>query len=310
MSKIEYVPKRFRASTLMVINNANAIIEEYQDAGYDLTLRQIYYQFIAKDLFPDDRRWRWTGRRWVRDADGTKNAVPNYKWLVKIGSDARLAGLIDWEVLVDRTRNIQGNPHWENPQEIIESCANQFRLDTRETQDNYLEVWVEKDALIGVLKSICVELDVVYFSCRGYVSLSAMWRAAQRIKNKPNPVILHLGDHDPSGIDMTRDIQDRLNLFGCHIEIKRIALNMNQIEKHLPPPSPAKTTDSRYDFYADKYGDDSWELDALDPRTITNLIREEVGEYTDEDAREELLTEQAQHRQDLQSAANNWETLI
>ncbi len=290
MPKIEYVSKRFRSSSLQTIREANSIISEYQNDGYDLTLRQLYYQFVSRGLIP--------------------NKDSEYKKLGSVINDARLAGLIDWDAIVDRTRTLRGNSSWENPQEIIESCAAQFRLNTRATQNHYLEVWVEKDALIGVLETACVDLDVKYFSCRGYVSQSAMWRAAQRIAWKKNPIILHLGDHDPSGIDMTRDIQDRLNLFGCPVNVKRIALNMDQVKEHSPPPNPAKTTDSRYYSYIAEYGDESWELDALDPRTITELIKGTAGEYTDENARDVLLTEQTQHRQDLQSVADNWEQLI
>lgn len=78
-------------------------------------------------------------------------------------------------------------------------------------------------------------------------------------------VILHLGDHDPSGIDMTRDISDRLELFGADVEVKRIALNWDQIDEFTPPPNPAKLSDSRAGAYIAEYGDESWELDALEP---------------------------------------------
>lgn len=310
MSKIKYVSKRFRASSLQVIEEVNAIISEYQDGGYDLTLRQLYYQFVARDSFPDNRRWRWTGSKWVKDPNGTKNADPNYKWLGGLINNARLAGLIDWYAIVDRTRVLRGNSNWESPQELIESYVDRFRLNTRATQPHYLEVWVEKDALVGVLQPICTELDVDYFSCRGYVSQSAMWRAAQRIQYEQSPIILHLGDHDPSGIDMTRDIQSRLNQFGCHVDVKRIALNMDQIDELSPPPNPAKVTDSRYDAYRVEYGNESWELDALDPRTITDLIETFVNKYTDQEARDILLTEQRAHRQSLQSIVDNWEDLV
>jgi hypothetical protein len=84
-------------------------------------------------------------------------------------------------------------------------------LDTRRNQEYYIEVWIEKDALLGILETICKKLDVPYFSCRGYVSQSSMWEAAQRFReNDREGILLHLGDHDPSGIDMSRDIQERL----------------------------------------------------------------------------------------------------
>lgn len=290
MPCIAYKSKNFRESSLETIEKANSIITEYADDGYDLTLRQLYYQFVARGFIPNsDREYKRLG--------GTIN-------------EARLAGLLDWDAIVDRTRMLRSNNHWVTPQEVIDACAEQFRLDTRQTQDNYVEVWVEKDALIGVLEQVCTRLDVSYFSCRGYVSQSAMWGAAQRIRSEVNPVILHLGDHDPSGMDMTRDIRDRLQLFGCEIEVKRIALNMDQVDQYNPPPNPAKITDSRSDSYITHYGNESWELDALDPRTITTLIEDCVGEFTDSTARNLLIEDEESHKRDLTQVSQQWDDIL
>lgn len=316
--KIQYQVFNFRKLTLNLIDQATQIINEYMADGYDLTLRQLYYRFVALDLFPDDRRWTWTGSRWVKDPNGTKNANPNYKWLGGVLNDGRLAGEIDWDAIVDRTRKIQINGHWKDLSDIIQSAANSYAIDTRATQDIYVEVWVEKEALAGVLARACEPLDVPYFSCKGYVSQSAMWRAACRIINKlrePSPalhekaVILHLGDHDPSGIDMTRDIQDRLDIFKTCVEVKRIALNMEQIQQFNPPPNPAKVTDSRYQGYMAEYGEESWELDALDPRTINNLITDEIKVLTDSGRQQVLVRKQERERKKLQTIADNFDEL-
>ena len=94
--------------------------------------------------------------------------------------------------------------------------------------------------------------------------------------------MIHLGDHDPSGIDMTRDITDRLNLFGAHATVRRIALNRDQVEQYNPPPNPAKLTDSRAVDYISTHGEYSWELDALDPATLDALVTSTILEYRDE----------------------------
>lgn len=323
--KIEYQTCNFRNASLALIEQANEIIDEYMAEGYELTLRQIYYQFVARNLFPEDRRWIWTGRKWRKDPNGTKNAEPNYKWLGGFINDGRLAGLIDWSAIVDRTREIDINSHWDSPEEILQSTVYDYALDTRATQSNYIEVWVEKEALAGILIRACEPLDVASFCCRGYDSQSAMWRAARRITKQTSKdrtiyenetrglreaIILYLGDHDPSGIDMGRDIQDRLNLFGVDVEVRRIALNYDQIEQYNPPPSPAKTTDSRYESYVSKYGcDESWELDALDPRTINDLITKEINKLTDKKERKRQINLQEQQRQKLQQIADNFENL-
>ncbi|KKM89583.1 hypothetical protein LCGC14_1247190 [marine sediment metagenome] len=286
--KRSYKEFNFRQKTIDVIEQANSIIIEYADDGYDLTLRQLYYQFVARDLIP--------------------NKQSEYKKLGSVINDARLSGWIDWNSIVDRTRKQQSNSHWDSPADIIASAASGYGIDTRADQDDYLEVWVEKDALVGVIERACEPLDVGYLSCRGYVSQSAMWRAAMRFKrnNADNKVLLHLGDHDPSGIDMTRDIQDRLDMFGANVSVERIALSMKQIKQHSPPPNPAKTTDSRYNSYRDEYGDESWELDALDPRFITKLITKHIKEYTDEDKRDFLIEKQELDRAKLQEISDNW----
>lgn len=285
MPYIDYQPKRFNSKSLVVIDTAEEIITEYSTAGYDLTLRQLYYQFVARDSFPDERRWTWTGKKWVRDSNGTKNADPNYKWLGSIVNDARLAGLINWESIVDRTRFIRENSHWRNPKDIIRSCAQQFRIDTRKTQEYYVEVWIEKDALIGVIEDTCKDYDVPCFSCRGYVSQSAMWEAAwsrfnRKERKGKKTCILHLGDHDPSGVDMTRDIQDRMKMFGSLVKVRRLALTMEQVLEIELPPNPAKLTDSRCRSYVDEYGNESWELDALEPDYIVNLISDRIEGLT------------------------------
>jgi len=295
--KVKYKDIRFSAPRLAIIDNANAIIEEYESQGFVLTLRQLYYQFVSRALIA--------------------NKQSEYKRLGDIINDARLAGKIDWLAITDRTRNLTGLPHWDGPEDIVSASANHFHLDKWKNQDNRIEVWIEKDALAGVIEGVCKELDVPFFSCRGYTSQSEMWVAARRLikydKAGQAPVILHLGDHDPSGIDMSRDIEDRIALFTeAHrglrrrFEFRRLALNMDQVEKYNPPPNPAKTTDARYAGYQAEHGDESWELDALEPKVLADLIRENIEEFRDEDQWSEDLAEEDRHKEDLSKVASNW----
>lgn len=174
---------------------------------------------------------------------------------------------------------------------------------------------MEKEALVSVLERACGPLDVPYFACKGYVSQSAMWRAAIRISDKlkakqcTTAVILYLGDHDPSGIDMSRDIQERLDIFGISVSVRRIALNLDQIEQYNPPANPAKVTDSRCASYIAEYGDESWELDALDPRTINELISREINGLTKLATRRRLIKKQDKDRENLQKIADNFDDL-
>lgn len=303
MPLITYTPKVFNAEHRTIITQANEIIIIYRQQGYDLTLRQLYYQFVSRDWFPAS---------WASRETGSTNNERSYKKLGTIISDARRAGEIDWEAIVDRTRNVHRPPFWSDPSEIVASCASQFDIDWWANQDYRPEVWVEKDALIGVLQVACRPFHCPYFSCRGYTSDSEIWSAARRMMAWKNqiPVVIHLGDHDPSGIDMSRDIRDRLELFGeGEIKVVRIALNMDQVEQHNPPPNPAKTTDSRYADYSSRFGEDSWELDALNPETLTALIAGQMEEYIDRDRWDESEAQRTEARRLLRVVADQWHEL-
>jgi len=313
MPCIAYVEKKFRPDSLTIINRANQIIRDYLRQGFKLTLRQLYYQFIARDLLPDS--WIDAGYNAKNGLPpDTKNTMKNYKRLGDVISDGRLAGKIDWDAIEDRTRNLQSSPHWASPRGIVRACADQYAVNLWDEQAKYVEVWVEKEALIGVLEGICTELDVPYFACKGYTSQSEMWGAAQRLIRQERAgketIIVHLGDHDPSGIDMTRDVQDRLDMFGSSAVIHRIALNFDQVENYNPPPNPAKTTDARYESYAALHGDASWEVDALEPRVIGDLIREEVESHIDHDLWQEALDRQQEGRRQLGDVSHYWDMVI
>ena len=271
MPRIAYQRFKFQKATLQIIEQANEIIDEYAEQGFSLTLRQLYYQFVARDLIP--------------------NNMKSYKRLGSIINDARLAGMIDWDAIEDRTRNLQSWSHHASPADALQETLDRYREDLWRTQPYHIEAWIEKDALIGVLEDACGRYRLPHFSCRGYVSQSEMWGAPQRWRKHAEAgkkiVVLHLGDHDPSGVDMSRDIEARLNGFSnvsfksgtwtpFEVEVVRLALNMDQVRLYKPPPNPAKITDSRAHDYIAKYGRKSWELDALDPRTIRGLIHDAV----------------------------------
>lgn len=290
--KICYREINFRPDSLRLIERVNGIISDYQQMGYSLTLRQVYYQLVARDVIPNNER--------------------SYKNLGNLISDGRMAGLIDWHAIEDRTRNLKKNSHWSSPGSIIYTAANSFAYDKWEDQDNYVEVWVEKDALVGIVGQVCGELDIPYFSCRGYVSQSEMWVAAQRLEDyagNKDIHILHLGDHDPSGRDMSRDIVDRLELFGVTVQFERIALNYDQIEEYGPPPNPTKLSDSRASGYINEFGYECWELDALRPDVIDSLIRDKVTDLCDLELLAEAREREESAKRTLQAVARDWKNI-
>jgi hypothetical protein len=344
---IKYLDTKMRRDTLDVIDSANVVITDYIEQGFVLTLRQLYYQMIARDLFPES---------WIdpvyNEKQGlpatTKNTTKNYGRFGSIVNDARLCGLIDWDAIEDRTRNVSEISRWEKPQEVIESAAQAFRIDKWADQPLRVFCLVEKEALAGVFEPTCHALDVPLLACKGYPSQSEMWALAQRFlrvcglydalnsddddalaawkadvkaqDHMPQDiVVLHFGDHDPSGIDMSRDITERLKLLthglpfalqryrkGALVAVERLALNIDQVRRYDPPPNPAKTTDSRFTSYEEVHGDESWELDALEPRVLLNILTTRVKQLRVEHLWDDAVERENAMRHALEDNANRW----
>lgn len=309
MPYIGYPPQnraKYKPWKLAMIAQANEILSEYTAKGYKLTLRGLYYKFVARDLFPAS---------WADPKTGSTNNVKSYDKFGVVVNDARLSGKMDWNAIEDRTRSLSGSSHWSNPAEVVDSAYRWFLRDKWEDQPYRVELWVEKDAMKGVIGSAATKLDINYFSCRGYTSSSEMWGAAQRliryVRGGQKVLILHLGDHDPSGCDMSRDIEDRIRKFmgleGCDFEFKRIALTLKQIKAFNPPPAPAKITDSRGAGYIAEYGEDSWELDALEPEAVEAMITEEVLAVRDEELFAAALKVEARMKAELKTVSTKWD---
>lgn len=295
MARERFVRKNFSESSRVVILQADAIMREFAAAGYKLTLRQLYYQFVAKGLI--------------------ENKQTEYKRIGSIINDARLAGKLDWDHIEDRTRNLESLAVWDSPQHILEAVARQYREDIWRNQTYRPEVWIEKEALVGVIEPICNEWRVPFVACRGYFSQSEAYAAGKRFlqydAEGKRGIVFHLGDHDPSGMDMTRDNLARLDMFtGGLVEVKRLALNMTQIDEFNPPPNPAKVTDSRFARYRDEFGDESWELDALNPKVISGLIEDAINEIRDPDQWDDDMALEVQNRNRLELVSEQWPDVI
>jgi hypothetical protein len=268
MANEVFVPYRPHAVTLRVIEQANAIIAEYAEQNFILTLRQLFYQFVARAL--------------------VANLFKEYKRLGTIVRDARDGGLIDWDAIEDRTREVHTHSFWGAPRGIISEDAHIYREDLWAAQLYRPEVWIEKNALVGVIEDICTALRVPYFATVGNNSQTLQYQAGKRFKRYVNqgliPIVLHLADHDPNGIDMTRDVRERLALYARQeVEVRRIALTLEQVRQYNPPPNFAKDSDTRTSGYRDCFGtDECWELDALSPTVISELIRAEIEGLIDQ----------------------------
>jgi hypothetical protein len=292
-----FVHKRFGNDAVAMINTIIDILDAYEAQGYDLSLRQLYYQLVARNIVPNTER--------------------SYKNVGNLVSDARLAGLIDWDMIKDRGRVMVSNSHWDNPADIVRTAAHSFRIDRWADQPKYVEVMVEKQALEGVLVPVCSELDVPFTANKGYSSSSAMYEASKRFirrgEDDKKLYVIYLGDHDPSGIDMSRDVLDRMALFvngrrdlGQEVTVQRIALNMDQVRELRPPENPAKITDSRAESYIQRFGRSSWELDAIEPAALATLVRNAITKLIDKTLWAASGSKQQGMRYELLEYADNY----
>lgn len=282
--KIQYKNRKFQKKTLDLIAKVNEIAKDYQAKGYKITLRQLFYQLVSRNIVENKQN--------VYRNTGTHIA------------NAREVGLIDWSLIIDRTRELNRCSHWDSPAEIVESTSYWYRIDTRVDQPHYLEVWCEKDALASILEPLCSKNDIPLLICRGYSSITCKHEAANRIRQHDDPIILYLGDHDPSGEDMVSDVRNKFDLYRCgHAEVRRIGLNPDQIEEYNLPPQMAKKGDSRYGKYEEKHGKQSWELDALPPDALIRIVQDEIDSLTNHDKQEARRHIQKSHRDDLRRIA-------
>ena len=283
--KIAYKdPKNLRQGTRILLDDIIRILEDYESQGYKLTLRQLYYQLVSSDIL--------------------ENKVQNYAKLSRILTDARLSGFVDWEIIEDRIRVPQIPSQWDSIINLVNDATYQYRKDRHHNQLQYVEVWVEKDALSGILLPITRHYHLNLMVNRGYSSITAMFNASQRLQSEIDKgkdcTILYLGDHDPSGLDMIRDIKERMDTFRIYdLEIKQIALTTKQIKKYNPPPNPAKENDPRAKWYIEQFGNISWELDALKPDVLNKLLQSEIEKLVDMDLYNKVIQQEEQEKQEL-----------
>jgi hypothetical protein len=267
MAKFKYKDLRMQERSLRVVERANQFIDAYLAMGLRLTLRQLYYRFVAVNFF--------------------KNCLQSYKRLGHTISEARLAGLVDWDAIIDRGRGARQLPDFKGPADAVDWMLEQYRLERWADQPCYVELWCEKDAILGAVEHIAQKYHVPLASNRGYSSQTAMRDAANRFiretydfdagRLKRRGIIFYIGDHDPSGEDMTRDILERFQMFGAgHVEFVKLTLTKAQVREFKLPPNPAKQSDSRFKAYRAEHGTSCWETDALEPDYLANTVESAI----------------------------------
>lgn len=301
MRYIEFEEKNFTQASSDMLKKIDVVLKNYNRQGYVITLRQLYYKLFSTGVIKH-------------------NNAKEYKKLINIVNNGRVAGLLPWDMFEDTAREYNDVFTNEDRATAAGYLPRFWKADFWRRQKYYVEVWVEKNALGNVIERACKPYRVPHMSCRGYLSATQAWQAGERFEaeladGERTGVLFYLGDHDPSGVDMSRDNERRLRLFShdADIKVQRLALTMAQINQYNPLPAPVKTTDSRAEKYTAAHGDDCWELDALEPEVIEALIVNAIKKLIDPAAWQTTLDEEQTEQDFLRRIETNWdevETLL
>jgi len=268
------------------INLINAVLEEYSAQKYVLTVRQLYYQLVGRGEI--------------------ENIPSEYTKVMRNCTIGRQCGLIDWAMIEDRSREINLPYCPDGIENALNNVIHNYRLDRQDDQKYNIEIWTEKDAVSNILKRVSRYYHISLVVDRGYSSSTFMYDAYHRMEGGRPTIILYVGDHDPSGLDMIRDIETRLNKFRFYdFEIVHVALTMEQIKKYNPPPNPTKMTDPRAWRYTNQHGQSSWELDALEPKVLKEIVKDAVKNHLDEKIFKKIMKRE---KSDLEILENAVET--
>lgn len=287
LPKIQYdFDTKLQKKSLDFISQINNILDSEDFRNETMTIRQLHYGMVSRNLTP--------------------NTQKSYNQLAKIIKKGRYCGLIDWERIEDITRFKRELPHWENQRVFLESVIPQYKKNLWTLQNYYVQIWCEKDAVFSTINKIAEKYRVPCFSCRGFSSTSSLWKASEDIirKNK-DCVIIYVGDHDPSGVFMPNDIKKRLNEFltghfNHTLTIEHCALTLDQIRQFKIPKQFAKVKDKRTMQYVKTYDTtNSWELDALPPKVLMEIIEQTLLKYLNIAFFEFSKKSETEERQDL-----------
>lgn len=287
MAREAFKEKRWRYADLKIVEHVTAALDAFAEEDvHQVTLRTVYYALVKENIIPNDNAW--------------------YKKLGDIVSDARMCGLLDWEAIIDQTRrSLMVMPsEWSGPADLMEGALFGYRLPRWEGQKNYVEVWVEKEGMGVQVATVTEKWHVRLCPNKGYGSTTALYEGSKRFLEAAdkglNLHLLYLGDHDPSGLDMDRDIEERLSVFGVRdIDVERIALTTEQVRRYDPPPNPAKLTDKRAAAYIARHGRTSWEVNALSPGTINKMIEARLKRLVNKPIMDAIIEREEKHKREL-----------
>lgn len=261
-----------------------AVLQIFKELEPRLTVRQIYYALTVRGVVPKTEG----GYRQTCYQLGLmrKNGFIPYGW---IADNTR------WQIKPTTDQGLE---------DALARWQGAYRRDLWDNQRDYVEIWVEKDALAGVVIPITVEYDVPLYVCRGYSSMTFLYEAAEYIKELEKPAyIYHFGDFDPSGVDAAYKVRDGLKKHGADIHFERVAVTPAQIRKLKLPTRETKKKDPRSRGWGDK---PSVELDAIPAPTLRKLVKICIERHLDKEALARTLLVEQRERESLAVFTENF----
>lgn len=284
----------YQASRIKRVRATKAEMAERREALFDIvaeqqpmTVRQVFYQATVRGVI--------------------EKTEAGYAKVQTLLADMRRDGELPYQWLADNTRWMRKRTTYSGPEQALLRTARFYRKSLWDEAGAYVEVWLEKDALAGVVVDVTAEYDVPLMVSRGYASLSFLHSAAANMVAEGRPCyIYHFGDFDPSGVNAAEKIEETLNDLSPTAEIyfERIAVTPEQITRWDLPTRPTKISDSRSKSWGG--GDKSVELDAIEPDSLRAMVREVIEEHLPADELARLREIEAAERESMVEFVKGW----
>lgn len=261
--------------------------EQILSAQHPATIRQLFYRLVS--------------------VQALENSIPDYKKLSRVMTDARESGQVPFEWIVDRSRPTYAPTVFDNLKDGLMALRNCYRKDYWQNQPAHVEIWTEKDGIIGSIEPVTDELGVTVRVSRGFTSTTRVHEIASVFAGIFKPIfVYYLGDHDPSGRAIELDLYDRISRFGPDFQMARLAIREEDIDDFKLPPLRIKTSDTRAAAFRREFGNRCVELDALPPEELRSRVRQAIEGHTEEEAWGRAMAIEKAEQESIMSIVGRW----
>jgi hypothetical protein len=287
IEQIETRSKKVRGMARASLDLVEAMYKA-AEAAHPITGRGIGYKLFTAGLIPSME----TGQM---------------QRVYRLLKEARERGMIPWEWIVDETRELERRPSWDDPDAFVRVVSRAYRRDFWNHQPARVEAWSEKGTVRGVLAPVLDRYGVGFRVMHGFNSATQVYDIAQDDDGR-NLIALYVGDYDPSGLCMSeRDLPARLAEYGGdHVVVRRIALTREQLDDLPSFPATDKEKDTRYKWFVCNFGNRCWELDALDPNDLREIVRGAIKQEIEPTAWNRCDHIERAERESLRTVLDSW----